>query len=320
MPHNEPFDGECDIHTSEADDFLELSRNDFTGNGHDMAQKHLSSVLLKAMPKWLGQLRDSPNERDQNTLPFVSFYAMLNGIQCHGDEWQRIAFSSGARWGREPPPSLDLGTIASAVEVTAGHVASSSYNASIENGVVILRGPAMDSRRHWLATFLMMFFPSRTLDTIIEGPHRHYRLKKGPAEEDVADEVLLHLLAPNNQGFAGKRRVLPCPKRFAGLAYYSGIDVEWRTHGWDDLILSTMASPFVCKEHRLTESFSFTVEIPNIQGYVHWLAKQRSEPECQIAELLLDYIRHIDKLMKGYWQGVKQYDLKTVESDLRRIT
>lgn len=185
--------------------------------------------------------------------------------------------------------------------------------------MVILRGPAMDSRKHWLATFLRMFFPNRTLDTMIKGAHRHYRLKKGPAEEDVADEVLVHFLVPE-AGSAGRRRVLPCPKRFAGLAYYSGIDVEWRLHGWDYLILSTMANPFVCKKHRDNSSYSFSVEIPNVEGYVRWLAKQRSESESQIAELLLNYIRYVDELMGDIWHRSKQYNLKTVESDLRRLT
>jgi hypothetical protein len=280
-----------------------------------MARERLQNVLLKAAPSWLSQLREATNESDRQILPYVSFYAMLNDVQSHSDEWKTVPFSS-RHYGREPKPTLDLGAIASADEVVVGE-RDSPYNASVEGQAVILRGPAMDSRDHWLAVFLRKFFPVRKLETIIPGPHRQYRLRKGSLEEDVTDVVLAHLLAP--QEFAGRRHVLPCPKRFAGLAYYKESDDWWRP-GLDYLILTTMANPFVSKQHWLRESVSkYLVEIPQVERYVRWLAKQRAEPEAHIAEQLLEFIRYVDKLMEDAWRGLKKYDLSLVEADLLRI-
>lgn len=312
--HTMPFSGECDIHTSEADDFLELSRNDFTREGLRMARERLRNVLLKVAPSWLRQLREATNESDRQILPYVSFYAMLNDVQSHGDEWKTVPFSS-RHYGSEPKPTLDLGVIASADEVVVGE-RGSPYNASVEGQAVVLRGPAMDSRDHWLAVFLRKFFPVRKIETIITGPHRQYRLRKGPPEEDVSDVVLAHLLMPT---FSERRAVLPCPKRFAGLAYYEESDDWWRP-GLNYLILTTMANPFVCRKHWLRESVSvYLIEIPQVERYVRWLAKQRAEPEAHIAEQLLEFIRYVDKLMEDAWRGLKNYDLSLVEADLLRI-
>jgi hypothetical protein len=62
------------------------------------------------------------------------------------------------------------------------------------------------------------------------------------------------------------------------------------------------------------------VEIPQVERYVRWLAKQRAEPEAYIAEQLLEFIRYVDKLMEDVWRGFKNYDLDIVEADLLRIS
>lgn len=317
LQRNTPFNGECDLHTSEADDFLELSRNDFTREGLEMARERLRNVLLTVAPSWLGQLRESTNESDRQLLPYVSFYAMLNDVESHGDEWKAVPFSS-SYYGRKPKPTLDLGTIAFADEVVVGE-RDTPYNASVEGQAVILRGPAMDSRDHWLAVFLRKFFPVRKLESIITGPHRQYRLRKGSPEEDVTDVVLAHLLVPTPQGFVGRRGVLPCPKRFAGLAYCKDNEDIWRP-GLDYLVLTTMANPFVSKQHWLRETVStYLVEIPQVQRYVRWLANQRAEPEAHIAEQLLEFIRYVDKLMEDAWRSFKNYDLGIVEAELLQM-
>jgi hypothetical protein len=313
--HAFPFSGECDLHTSEADDFLELSRNDFTREGLDMARERLRNVLRTVAPTWLSQLRRSTAESDKRILPFASLYAMLNDVEQEGDEWKTLPFTSRSYGGRPSPSTLDLGEIASAEAVVVGEV-SGPYNASVEDEGVVVRGHAMASREDWLAVFLRKFFPSRKLESIIKGPRVQYRLTKGPAEEDVSDVVLAYLLTPKS---AGKRGVLPCPKQFAGLAYSTSRDHEWRA-GLDDLVLTTMANPFLYKQRWVRESFSgFLVELPQVGGYVRWLAKQRAESEAHIAEQLLEFIRHVDTLMEDLWQASKHYDLKIVESDLLRI-
>lgn len=315
-----PFEGEVDLHASEADDFLELSRNSFTREGFEMASERLRRVLGSVAPSWLDQLRQSTNQSGERTLPYASLYAMLNDVESHGEEWKSLPLTSGRRYGVKPKPTFDLGTIASAEAVVVAESDYSSYSASIENQVVVLHGPAMDSREHWFAVFLRKFFPSRTLETFIQGTSQpQYRLTKGSAKEDVADKALAHWLDLRNRGFTEQRSVLPCPLRFAGLAYDT--DSEEHGHqGRDNLILSTMASPFTCTKLRLQESvFSYRVEIRQIRDYVRWLAKQRSESEAHIAEHLLEFIRHVDKLMEDEWQETKHYDLKIVESDLLGI-
>lgn len=320
LSENEPFDGECDLHTSEADAFLELSRNDFTGVGHDMAQRLLRDALLAVTPRWLSQLRLSTNKADQEVLPYVSFYGMLNNIESHGEEWRKVPFTSGPlKRGSEQQPTLDLGTIASGKEVRVGPSITNSYNASINDHVIVLQGP-FHSPEDWFALFLRRFFPWRALSTIDAGTlARHYSLNKGAPGEDVTDEALTFLLDANYRGFRGARGVLPCPKRFSDLAFSAEIEQEWR-RGGDSLILATMANPFVLRTSYDNSTFSRWVEIPDPDSYVRWLAKKRSEPESQIAELLLEFIHHVDQLMDVPWQGSKRYDLREVESSLRRMT
>jgi hypothetical protein len=315
--HESPFGGECDLHTAEADDFLELSRNEFTREGLDVARERLREVLRSVTPSWLSQLRRSTAEDEKRVLGHVSLYAMLNDLERHGEEWRSVAFTSGRRYGRQSEPTLDFGAIADAEEVIV-EKPDSPYNATTQGKAIVLHGTYMESRQHWLAVFLRKFFPTRHLESIIDGTsHRQYRLRKGPQEEDVTDTVLAYLLAPSPGGLVGRRGVLPCPKRFAGLACNTNSQDEWRL---DSLILAAMANPFVGRDNWPGSQFLVRVEIPQVKHYVRWLANQRAESESHIAEQVLEFIRYVDKLMEGQWHTAKHYDLKAVESDLRRIT
>lgn len=314
-----PFKGECGLHTSEADEFLEISRNDFTRDGLDKARERLHRVLRTLAPSWLDRLRKSKSRTDRQILPFASLYAMLRDIQPHGDEWRAVPFSS--RYSGDSSQTMTLGAIADANALQVGgwddSGSSSSLSASIEDGTVVLRAPTLSDRKDWLPTFLRKFFPSRRLATITKGPQKLYRLGKGEPHEDVADEVLVHLLAPSHSGFLGKRDVLPCPHQFAGLAYYVDEKDRWGP-GLNPLILATIANPFICRESRRKSSTlsENSVEIPQVERYVRWLAKRRSESEAHIAEQLKEFIRYVDHLMQVHWRGCKRYDLKTVENDL----
>ena len=318
-----PFQGECGLHTSEADDFLEISRNDFTRDGIDRARQQLYSVLRSVTPSWLDRLRRSTRLTDRQILPFVSLYAMLHDIQPHGDEWRKVPFGSREHFATSSE-TLTLGAIADADALRVGgwddsnH--SSSLSASMEDGIVVLRGPTLSDREDWIPTFLRKFFPSRCLEAIEKGPSKRYRLAKGAPNEDVADEVLAHLLVPSHSGFLGKRGVLPCPRQFAGLAY--GVDEKDRwLSGLNPLILATIANPFICREHRRrsTTLSVNSVEIPQVERYVRWLARRRSESEAHVAEQLMEFIRYVDHLMQEPWRKHKRYDLNAVETDLLRM-
>jgi hypothetical protein len=319
--HTFPFAGECDIHASEADDFLEISRNEFTRHGLTMARERLDNVLRSVTPSWLNSLRQATNEAERRVLPYTSLYAMLNEIQPHGEEWRSALWASSYKWRKAQPPTLDLGTIADAKEAVIGDREGDVY-AAIEDNIVVLHGYAMDQQKDWLAIFLRKFFPDRRLESIVKGASRgFYRLRKGQSFEDVSDEVLAALLEPKDHGSSGRRHLLPCPARFAGLAYPDNRD-GWR-FGRDELILTTMANPFVYSGHSVDHAGLqvrvHVVEVPRVDEYVRWLAKQRNEPEAHVAEQLLQFIRYVDKLMDGGWHGLKNYDLKAVETALLQM-
>lgn len=317
-----PFQGECGLHTSEADEFLDVSRNDFTSDGLNKARERLQNVLRTLAPSWLDQLRTSKNRVDREILPFASLYAMLRDIQPHGDEWRAVLFTS--RYSRGSGESMTLGAIADANALRVGgwdDSGISGLNARMEDGTVVLRSPTVSDRKHWLPTFLRKFFPSRRIEAITKGPQKLYRLGKGEPVEDVADDVLVHLLDPSNQqGADRKRSVLPCPCRFAGLAFNLDEGDRWLP-GVDPLILASIANPFIGgASFRPSSSLGDkSVEIPHLERYVRWLAKRRSESEASIAEHLWIFIRDIDRLMQDHWREFKRYDLKAVESDLRRM-
>jgi hypothetical protein len=62
-----------------------------------------------------------------------------------------------------------------------------------------------------------------------------------------------------------------------------------------------------------------SVEIPQVERYVRWLARRRSESEARIAKQLWEFILYVDHLMRDRWRGCKLYDLKAVERDLLRM-
>ena len=317
-----PFQGECGLHTSEADEFLEVSRNDFTHDGLNKARERLHRVLRTLAPSWLDRLRTSKNRLDLQILPFASLYAMLRDIQPHGDEWRAVPFTS--RYSRDSRQTLTLGAIADANALRVGgwdDSGSSSLNAQIEDGTVVLRGPTVSDRKDWLPTFLRKFFPSRRLEAMTKGPHKLYHLGKGEPNEDVADDVLVHLLdPPNQQGADRKRSVFPCPRRFAGLAFDVDKKDRWLP-GVDPLILASIASPFIggASFRPSSSSGERSVEIPQVEAYVRWLAKRRSESEAIIAERLWMFVLYVDDLMQDRWRECERYDLKTIERDLRRM-
>lgn len=317
-----PFQGECGLHTSEADEFLEVSRNDFTREGLNEACERLHRVLRTLAPGWLHQLRASKNDADRQILPFASLYAMLRDMQYHGEEWRAVPFTS--RYSRASGPTMTLGAIADANALCVGgwdDSGSSGLNASMEDGTVVLRGHTLRDRKDWLPTFLRMFFPSRRLEAITKGPHKLYRLRKGEPDEDVADDVLVHLLDPPNQHWADRKRsMLPCPRRFAGLAFNLDGKDRWRPDV-DPLILASIANPFIggASFRPSSSSGEISVEVPQVERYVRWLAKRRSESEGHVAEQLWIFICHVDRLMQDHWRECKRYDLKVVENELRRM-
>jgi hypothetical protein len=316
-----PFQGECGLHTSEADEFLEISRNDFTPDGLSRARERLHRVLQILAPSWLDRLRRSKSPTDRQILPFASLYAMLRDIQPHGDEWRAVPFTS--RYTRDSSRTMTLGAIADANTLRVGgwnDSGSSSLHAVMENGTVVLRGTSLNIRKDWLPTFLRKFYSSRRLEAITKGPLKLYRLAKGEPYEDVADDVLVHLLDPPNQQNADRRRsVLPCPRRFTGLAF--DLDERDRWLPSDPLILASIANPFIGgASFRPSSSLDErSVEIPQVERYVRWLAKRRSESEAHIAEQLWTFIVYVDHLMQDHWRECKRYDLQVVESDLRRM-
>jgi hypothetical protein len=62
-----------------------------------------------------------------------------------------------------------------------------------------------------------------------------------------------------------------------------------------------------------------SVEILQVERYVRWLARRRSESEAHIAEQLWTFIVYVDHLMHDHWRECKRYDLEVVENDLRRM-
>ena len=316
-----PFQGECGLHTSEADEFLEISRNDFTPDGLNKASERLHRVLQTLAPSWLDRLRTSKSRTDRQILPFASLYAMLRDIQPHGDEWRAVPFTS--RYSTDSSQTMTLGAIADANSLRVGgwdDSGSSSWRAQMEDGTVVLRGTSVSGREDWLPTFLRKFFPSRRLEAMTKGPQKQYGLEKGVPNEDVANDVLVHLLDPPNEHNSDrKRKVLPCPCRFTGLAFDLDERDRWR-QGVDPLILASIASPFIGGVSFLPTSFDEkSVEILQVERYVRWLARRRSESEAHIAEQLWTFIVYVDHLMQDRWRECKLYDLKVVESDLRRM-
>ena len=87
------------------------------------------------------------------------------------------------------------------------------------------------------------------------------------------------------------------------------------------LILATIANPFIGgASFRPSSSLNAkSVEIPQVERYVRWLARRRSESEAHIAEQLWKFILYVDHLMQDRWRRCKRYELKTVESDLLRM-
>jgi hypothetical protein len=246
---------------------------------------------------------------------------MLRDIQNHGDEWRAVPFTSEYSVAR--CQTLTLGEIADAEALQVGGWdlnAGGSLSASMEDGTVMLTAPTLSDRKDWLPIFLRRFFPSRHLVAITKGPHKLYRLGKGQADEDVADDVLVHLLdPPNQQGADRKRSVLPCPRRFAGLAFNVDERDRWLP-GVNPLILATIANPFIGGVSFRPSLDGKSVEILRVERYVRWLAKKRSESEAHIAEQLWKFILYVDQLMQDHWRGCERYDLKTVENDLLRMT
>jgi hypothetical protein len=218
---------------------------------------------------------------------------------------------------------MTLGAIADADALQVGGWNNlGSVSAAIEDGTVVLRGSALSDRKGWLPTLLRKFFPSRRLAEITKGPHKLYRLEKGDPCEDVADDVLVHLLDPSNQQNADRKRtLLPCPHRFRDLAFDGDKRDRWVPGADDPLILATMASPFIggASFRPVSGSNYRSVEIPQVERYVRWLARRRSESESHIAERLWKFILYVDHLMQDHWRECERYDLNTVEKDLARM-
>jgi hypothetical protein len=311
------FKGECDLHTSEADKFLELSRNAFTYDGKEKAQEQLNRVFRSAISEWLNQLRDSTFETDKQLLSYVSLYAMLKEIGGHGSEWKDIPYKLESYDHNAPPLVLPLGTIASASKIII-YESFSRTKPSFEDNVVSFREPNLNGVKQWLSLFLRKFFPQRKLVTI-KGSEVRYHLMAGSDGiiEDVDDDVLIDLFTLSYRSRI--REVLPCPHRFANLTYQS--NRESRQEGdWSWLISATIASPFIFTGQKFdNSSYIYSVSIPRVDRYVQWLAKERSEPESLIATRLLEFIRYMDSLMEGKWKGPKHYDLNAIESTLGQM-
>ena len=104
---------------------------------------------------------------------------------------------------------MTFGAIADANALLVGgwdDSGTSGLNAKMKDGTVVLRGSTISDRKDWLPMFLRKFFPSRRIEAITKGPHKLYCLGKGEPDEDVADDVLVHLLDPPNQQCRSWRR------------------------------------------------------------------------------------------------------------------
>ena len=114
---------------------------------------------------------------------------------------------------------------------------------------------------------------------------------------------------PNQQGADRKRSVLPCPRRFTGLAFNVGERDRWLPDV-NPLILATIANPFIGGVSFRPSLDGKSVEILQVERYVRWLARRRSESEAHIAEQLWKFILYVDQLMQDHWRRCERYDLK----------
>jgi hypothetical protein len=299
---------ECNLHSGDARDLLELSRNKLKRKGNAVAKQKIEQALQICLPKWIGDLRAI--DGNSELLPELSLYAELFGHkELTLGEWRALSIAC------EPVP-LTLGALADAPTLDL-HLAG--LNAHSEGRPLqqdsSLGQLTLTNATHnnlplmWFRRFLITRFPRRTFLGRSEiADSVRYRFEKGTAGEDVTDDGLrLELLRLRRRSTVGCRGALLCPQRFEGLSIPEGKIGWWNST--DEYMTRQMPSPFIVTKDAVT--------IPRPETFVRWLAKMRGESEERVASLTIEFLAHADEIMGEAWGVAKEYDLGAASAGLR---
>lgn len=296
---------ESNLHSGDARNLLELSRNKLTRQGNRIAIDATESGLRSCVRVWLA---DPPSGLTTNQIGVLALYATLfdsNGIS--DARWREVHLAT------EPNLGLTLGTLADAQRIEIQIVPMSAterqpMQANREGENVQLIYSDADLDRDWFGPFLQRHFPRRVFlgrHTLTKGVM--YEFSKSPPGEDVTDEGLRHDLLRVYPPLVGCRHTLLCPAKFGRLKMPKSLPGWWTSD--TRFISGVIANPFIVTKENVT--------IRHADAYVWWLASKRNEPAAEIAESLIVFMRYVDQLVGPNWGVTKQYDLEAVVAGLR---
>jgi hypothetical protein len=313
----------CDVYAGRADELLRLDREGFTHEGDIAIRERLRGAIGRQFPTYLQKLRARHSSADADVeIKFASLYAYLEDLSINpllvGKDWGDISVTpKGLKIDdilKRPLVHLKevrLNHLLPSTPIATRIIDISDTHVSLE---VEVHGPSPSPP--WLRLVLQRNFGYPTL---VETEKRErqvlvtYAFDRTTPSTVLTDAGLSYVLGdlvPDWEGSRG-RVTIPCPSDFEALRY----DVEKSNlrliDSLEDWLRPRMVCPFMADQTN--------VRLPNLGKYIEWTAKHAQggprKPK-EVAEALLAFIQHADKLMAERWGDLRKYNLTDVEHEL----
>jgi hypothetical protein len=315
------LDIRCDVHAGRADELLRLDRGMFTKDGWESVRDRLRKAIIRQFPSYLKELRARrPSPSTNAELRAASLYAYLKQLRIDpklsGDDWHELIVGT---------EELKVGEILRRPRVCLrrhdGFTMSPVTITASEEQVSIETHPLDDDDpTHWLMPLLQKALGSPSLtDAKFSSDNSHgwvmlvyERGAPGPVLTDAGLQYVLTRIVRETP--FRMRTTIPCPPGFDALRYDEKASPR-HTHEVEDELQPRMVCPFVAS----TDNDQDAILIPNLGKLVEWTAKYAEggprNPK-EVAEALLAFIQHADKLMAEEWGDQRKYKLADVEHEL----
>jgi len=306
----------CDVQAGRADELLRLDREGFTSEGWHSFHERLQSTITRYFPTYLQDLR-ARGSSSEIELRAASLYAHLKDLRLDPltstNDWRELSLGS---------EKLKLDEILKRPSVRLripkhSHLPFQSTNqARILDTSDTQVSIETDTNIRWLMKLFQRNLGHPTLAEIEKRNRGElwatYVFKRDTPSDVLTDAGLRYVLsqlAPDFERY--NRTTIPCPSDFSALRY----DIERTSIQFAQSVEYELQPRMVCP----FVPIGITIQLPNLGKLVAWTAKHaESGPRRskEVAETLLAFIRHTDKLMAEDWGDRRRYNLADVEHEL----